>query len=55
MNPRHFLRMSRWARNPPSKAQVKLVVGVVIVCLVLYGFERMFGWPAWLTPNSIRM
>ncbi|MBN2907265.1 MAG: hypothetical protein JXJ18_11200 [Rhodobacteraceae bacterium] len=47
-----LLRMSRWARNPPSEGRVKLVLGIVVLCLLLALFERLFGWPAWLTVNS---
>ena len=49
MNIRWFLRMSKWARNPPSEGRVKLVLGVIAIALLLFGFERLFGWPAWLT------
>ena len=48
-----FLRMARWARHPPSAGRVALVLAVVAVCLALYGVDRLFGWPAWLTPNSM--
>jgi len=49
MNPIWFVRMARWARHPPSWSRVKLVVGVVALCLVLVVIERIWGWPAWLT------
>ncbi len=39
MNLRHLLRMSRWARNPPSARRVVLVFAVVAICLVLAGLE----------------
>jgi hypothetical protein len=48
-NFRHMLRMSKWARHPPSDRQVRLVLGILLVCLLLFGLERIFGWPAWLT------
>lgn len=54
MNTRWFLRMSKWARKPPSARQVKLVLGIIVLCLVLLAIERIFGWPAWLTPNRMR-
>ncbi len=53
MNPRWFLRMARWARNPPSEGRVKLVLGVILACLLLFGYERLFGWPDWLTPEKL--
>lgn len=49
MNPRHFLRMARWARRPPSEKRVRLVLAVLVICAVIYGVEWFFGWPAWLT------
>lgn len=49
MNLRWLLRMSRWARNPPSESRVKLVLAIILVCLAIYGIERFWGWPDWLT------
>ena len=51
-NPRHFLRMARWAKHPPSERRVKMIFGIVLVCLVLFAVERLFGWPAWLTMSD---
>jgi len=48
MNMRHLLRMAKWARHPPSAKRVKLVVGVVVICLVLVAIERWIGLPDWL-------
>ena len=53
MNPIWFLRMKKWARNPPSAARVKLVLGVIVACLLIFGYEWLFGWPDWLTPNRV--
>ncbi len=47
-----LLRMARWARHPPSPGRVRLVLGVIAVCLVLAGIEAIWGWPQWLTVNS---
>ncbi|SFP59924.1 hypothetical protein [Tranquillimonas alkanivorans] len=47
-----LLRASRWARNPPSAKRVKLVVGVIAVCVALFAIERLVGWPDWLTVNG---
>lgn len=49
MNYTWFLRMAKWARNPPSAARVKLVIGVILICLALVAIEHFFGWPEWLT------
>lgn len=53
MGPGWFLRMSRWARHPPSWRQVKLVVAVVAVCILIVVLERIFGWPEALTVNRV--
>jgi hypothetical protein len=55
MNWMHWLiRAKRWAAHPPSTRQVVLVSGVVAVCLAIGLFEWVFGWPDWLTVNSLR-
>lgn len=48
-----LVRAARWARKPPSWGQVKLVFGVLAICLVIVGGEWLFGWPDWLVPNRI--
>jgi hypothetical protein len=53
MNTNWFLRMARWARNPPSEGRVKLVLGVVALCVALVVIEKFVGWPDWLTVNRI--
>jgi len=52
MNMRHLVRMAKWARHPPSERRVRLVFGVILICLILFGLERIFGWPEWLTLNT---
>lgn len=47
-----FLRMSRWARNPPSWKRVVFVLSIIAACLVLAGFEFVWGWPDWLRVNG---
>ena len=54
MKPIWFVRMARWARNPPSKGRVKLVVGVVVICLALVAIERFVGWPEALKVDRMR-
>jgi hypothetical protein len=49
MNPRWLLLMSRLARNPPSAARVKLMLGIILVLLIIYLIEHFFGWPDFLT------
>jgi hypothetical protein len=57
MNPRWLLLMARLARNPPSAARVKLVLGILVFIAVLYLIERYIGWPDFLTvePRSMRI
>ncbi|GLS85119.1 hypothetical protein GCM10010873_00920 [Cypionkella aquatica] len=52
MNPIWLIRMSRWARNPPPLWRVKLVLGVIALCFVLWGVEQFWGWPDWLSTNG---
>ncbi|GAB5436903.1 hypothetical protein [Falsiruegeria mediterranea] len=54
MNIRHFLRMSRIARNPPSEKQVLRFLAVLGVCLLLFGIEFFGFWPEWATVNSLK-
>ncbi len=54
MNLLWLLRMRRWIQNPPSRKMLKLIALVVIISLLLYGYERAFGWPEWLTVNKAR-
>ena len=55
MNQLHWLlRAKRWVQNPPSAGRVKLVFGVIAVCLLIAGYEWAFGWPDWLTPNRLK-
>ena len=37
--------MARWAQNPPSEGRVKLVFGIIAVCLALFAVEYFVGWP----------
>ena len=45
MNPIWLVRMARWARHPPSPGRVKLVLGVVLACLLIWGLEQWLGSP----------
>ena len=51
---RWFLRMSRWARNPPSEKRVRLVLAIIGVCLVIVGLEWLGLWPEWATAQRMR-
>lgn len=49
MNMIWLLRLRRLAQNPPSPKQLKLIAAVVLIAFLIFGFERLFGWPDWLT------
>lgn len=49
MNWRWLLRASIWARRPPSPRRVKLVVGLIAICLCVAFVEYYVGWPEWAT------
>lgn len=48
-----LIRAKRWAQRPPSESRVKLVFGVVAICLLIAGYEWAFGWPEWLAVNRM--
>ena len=52
IGPVWMVRMARWVRNPPSKAMVYLVIGIVLTTAVLIGVEQFVGWPDWLTVEN---
>jgi predicted acyltransferase len=52
MNLFWLIRATRWARNPPSSARVKLVLAVIAICLLLFAIERGWGWPAFLKVDT---
>jgi hypothetical protein len=49
-----LLRAKRWVQNPPSEGRVKLVLGVIALCLLIVAVERLVGWPDWMTVDSLR-
>jgi len=49
-----FLRMAKWARNPPSARRVRLVLIVLALCLILFATERWIGWPEALSVQKMR-
>ncbi|MEZ5887410.1 MAG: hypothetical protein R3D56_11085 [Paracoccaceae bacterium] len=49
MNLRWLLRMSQWARRPPSMNRVILGAIVIGICLAIVGLEWFGLWPEWLT------
>lgn len=44
-----LMRMSRWARNPPSGKRVIMIVGIIAVGLAIAGIEALGLWPDALT------
>lgn len=43
-----LIRARRWVQHPPSVGRVKLVFGVVALCILLVAVEKFYGWPDWL-------
>lgn len=54
MNLRWLLMAERWAQNSPSMGRVKLVVGVIVVCLLIVGAEKLGLTPDWMTADRVR-
>ncbi len=48
-----FLRMSKWARHPPSAKRVMLVLSIIATGLVVWAVERWIGWPDALTAERL--
>ena len=48
-----LLRAKRWVQNPPSPARVKLVFGIIALCLTIGFVEHYIGWPDWATAERI--
>lgn len=51
---RWLLHMARWAHRPPSAKTVKLVLGIVALCLIVFGIEWLGLWPDWATAEKMR-
>ncbi|KHA52275.1 hypothetical protein Z947_2577 [Sulfitobacter geojensis] len=47
------MRMSQWARNPPSAKRVKLVFGIIAIAAVIWGIEWLGYWPEWAKTERI--
>jgi len=45
MNILWFLRLARWARNPPGAKTVRLVLIVIGLTALIVGIEYFIGWP----------
>ncbi len=48
-----LVRAKRWAQNPPSPGRVRLIFAVIGFCLLIAGYEWVFGWPEWLAVNRM--
>lgn len=46
------IRMSQWLRRPPSRQQVIIMGAAIALCLAVFAFERLYGWPSWMTVNG---
>lgn len=49
---RWLIRMSQWARNPPSMRRVMLWATIIAICLAVFGLERFGLWPEWMTVSK---
>lgn len=47
------MRMSMWARRPPSERRVKLVFLAIAIVLVIGGIEYLGWWPDWAKTDRI--
>ena len=48
-----LLRAKRWVQHPPSPTRVKIVFGILVVCLCLFGLERAGLLPDWMQAERL--
>ncbi|EDQ04520.1 hypothetical protein DSM14862_01386 [Sulfitobacter indolifex] len=53
MDPRWLLRMSNWARNPPSMKRVIVVFAIIAAALAIGLIDWLGYWPDWATAERI--
>ncbi|MFK7743970.1 MAG: hypothetical protein AB8B47_02860 [Roseobacter sp.] len=54
MNIAWLMRMSMWARRPPSRAKIKLAAIVFAGVAVVFGLEYFGFWPDAMTAQRMR-
>jgi len=51
---RWLLRMSRWARKPPSTRTIVMIVAIIVGSLTIAGLEKAGWWPDWAKAEKNR-
>lgn len=54
MNLMHFLRMAKWARQPPSRKRLMATFAALGLVAALALIEYFVGWPEALTLDPAR-
>jgi hypothetical protein len=54
MNLLWLMRMRRMASQRRPLWQLKMLLGVIVICIVLVGIEKFVGWPDWLVVQNIQ-
>ena len=49
MNAWRWLRARNASAAPALPQRVKLVIGAIALCILLFGVDYFVGWPDWLT------
>jgi hypothetical protein len=49
---RLLIRLAQWFRRPPPKRVVVFLLAVLLVSVSVALFERIHGWPDWLTVDQ---
>ncbi|MCU0945854.1 MAG: hypothetical protein MUF65_10850 [Rubritepida sp.] len=49
---RLLIRLSQWLRRPPPRRRLAIWLAALALALVVVLFERVHGWPDWLTLDS---
>ncbi|WP_121065051.1 hypothetical protein [Chachezhania antarctica] len=54
MNPRHFVKMSRLAKHPPSTRKMIVMAVMIGLAALVAGIEKLGYWPDWATAERHR-
>ncbi|WP_158963773.1 hypothetical protein [Chachezhania sediminis] len=54
MSPRHFVRLSRLAKNPPGRRRMIVMAIMLGISFLIAGLEKWDIWPDWATADRSR-
>jgi hypothetical protein len=48
------MRLAKWARRPPSRRRLALIVVVLVLSLAIVSVEKAGLWPEWARAAPLR-